>query len=184
MRFVVGIVLLAATLCYAQAAEVGKPRPRAASRLHLSRLQETEAIMHCLTAYHLNWIGDALPAIEKRRLFHVGLRHDRRTYPGEDTVFLVVFKNRLQGDVFELTLSGSGAHRLYNLENNGSYRFGGKETGWPNEIFGGIWTHEYFERNIRAIRRGPKVWVRLKSVTQPVPGISCDYYGQDENKKR
>lgn len=184
MRLLVGIVLLAATLCHAQAADAPKPQPRPASRVHLSRLQETKAIMHCLTAYHLNWIGDALPAIERMKVFHVGLRHDRKTYPGEDMVFLVVFKNRLQGDVFELTVRGSRNHPLYNLDNNGSYKLGGKYIEWPNEIYFGIWTHEYFERNIRAIRRGPKVWMSRKTVTRPVPGISCDYYGQDENKKK
>lgn len=152
--------------------------------VYISRLHETKAIMHCLTARDLGWIGDAPTVIENRKLFHVGLRHDRKTYPAKDTVFLVVFKNRLQGDVFELTLRGKGNSRLYNLENNGSYKLGGKYIDWPNEIFGGIWTHEYFERNIRAIRRGPKVWVPLKTVTRPVLGVSCDYYGQDENRKK
>jgi hypothetical protein len=141
-----------------------------------SRMSETIEIMHCLKARNLNWLGDSPPALEKAKRFHVGLRHDRKTYPGEDVVFVVVFENPTQGDVFELTREDHGRDRTYNLENNGSFRLGGKETRWPNEIFGGIWTHEYVEANIRKLTQSPKTWVQLNAVLKPLPEVTCSYY--------
>ena len=76
-----------------------QPRQRA------KKLQIAEAteIMHCLRARGLTWLGDAVPAIAKGKRLRVGLRHDRKTYPGQDVVFVVVFESPMRGDVFELT---------------------------------------------------------------------------------
>ena len=142
-----------------------------------SRLAEAVAIMHCLTKVELNWLGESLPAVEKTNTFRVGLRHDKNTYPGEDVIIVVVLESATRGDVFELRGERRQQGREYNLENNGSFKLRHKQFTWPNEIFGGIWTHEYIEKNITRIMRGPKVWVRLKTAQKPMPGVTCTWYG-------
>lgn len=132
--------------------------------------------MHCLKAQELNWIGNAIPALEKNKRFLVALRHDQKTYPREDIVFLTIFESPRKGDVFELTREDHGHRRTYNLDNNGSFVLG-RETSWPNEIFGGIWTHEYFEKNIRKLRHGRKTWIRLQTAQRLRPEARCSYYG-------
>lgn len=148
-----------------------------ANRVLVSPAAETMDVMHCLKARELNWIGDAIPALEKNNTFLVALRHDRQTYPGEDFVFLAIFESPRKGDIFELTREDHGDRRTYNLANNGSFVLGGKETAWPNEIFGGIWTHEYFEKNIRTLRHSRKNWLRLQTIQRPRRQVSCSYYG-------
>ena len=106
-----------------------------------SRLAEAVAIMHCLTKVELNWLGESLPAVEKTNTFRVGLRHDKNTYPGEDVIIVVVLESATRGDVFELRGERRQQGREYNLENNGSFKLRHKQFTWPNEIFGGIWTH-------------------------------------------
>jgi len=127
-----------------------------------AKYTELTAIVHCLTDVELNWLGDYPTTVEKAKKFRAGLRHDRRTYPGDDVIFAVVFESPTQGDVFELMHYWSGKQAKYNLENNGSFELRGKAFAWRNEIFGGIWTHEYIERNIRKIMRGPKRRYRLR----------------------
>lgn len=144
-----------------------------------SSLMESAEILHCLTEVELNWLGDWPSALEKATTFHVGLTHDRKTYPGQDVIIVVVFRNRLRGDVFELTGERRRHKSKYNLENNGSFKIVHKEFTWPNEIFGGIWTHEYIEKNIRKIMRGRKIWIRLKTAQKLMPTVGCTWYGSN-----
>lgn len=170
------ILFLGSLLAFAVRASARPQRPLR----QRPKVAEAIAVMHCLKARELNWLGDAVPTIMKGKKFSVGLRHDRKTYPGEDIVFLVASESPTRGDVFELTRKDHGSHRIYNLENNGSYRLGVGETRWPNEIFGGIWTHNYVEKNIRKIVRGPKSWIRVAAPVHPLPSVTCSYYGSVE----
>src|SRR5215471_3203548 len=100
--------------CYGQSL-----RPAKASTLtnESSKASEVVQIVHCLTEVRLNWLGEFPPAIEKAQTFHVGLRHDRLTYPGKDIVFVAVLESATAGDVFELTHERSGSQEKFNLEN-------------------------------------------------------------------
>lgn len=162
MRFVVGILSLAATLCHAQAG--GPPRP--------ARTVEAFQVMHCLKTTDLDWLGNS-PALERAKILEVGLRHDRKTYPGEDMVFVVVFEGPTRGDVFELTRKNHGRRRSYRIENNGEFKLRSGQVEWIGEILGGIWTHEYIEGNIKRIVRGPKTWVRVTDVLKPFHQVTC-----------
>lgn len=171
---------LMAFIVFAVLSSLGQSLRRAPTRSVAQRpnAREIAQVMHCLTAVDLNWLGDSPTVLENAKRFHVGLTHDRRTYPGTDMMFVAVFRTATEGDVFELTHQAQTTAEKYNLENNGSFRVRGKEFTWPNEIFGGIWTHEYVERNIRSIMRGPKFWVQSKVVVTPA-GVACTYYGSE-----
>jgi len=174
-RLIIFIVLVVYSSYGQSARPIGVP-PAVAGP---AKYAELTAIMHCLTDVELNWLGDYPPTVEKAKKFRVGLRHDRRTYPGDDVIFAVVFESPTQGDVFELMHYWSGKQAKYNLENNGSFELRGKAFAWRNEIFGGIWTHEYIERNIRKIVRGPKASVSLKTASKPITNVTCTYYGSN-----
>ena len=136
---------------------------------------EAREVMHCLKAGDLDWLGDS-DVLESAKTFLVGLRHDRRTYPGENVITAVVFEGREHGDVFELTREDKGLIRTYKIQNNGSFKLDHKRIQWQGEILGGIWTHHYIEMNIMKIIRGPKIWVPLKSVLRPAPHVICQSY--------
>lgn len=139
------------------------------------RVAEAREVMHCLKAGDLDWLGDS-DVLDKAKTFRLGLRHDRRTYPGEDVITVVVFESREQGDVFELTRKDKGLIRTYRIQNNGSFKLGAKGMQWPGEILGGIWTHDYIEANIRKIMHGPKIRVPLKMALRPAPHVTCQSY--------
>lgn len=145
-----------------------------------TRVTESREIIHCLTAVELNCLGDWPPAVEKFNTLRVGLRHDYKTYAGQDVTIVVVLESATRGDVFELTQERRRHGRKFNLENNGSFKLRHNEFSWPNEIFGGIWTHEYMEKNIKRIMRGPKVWVDVKTAQKAMPEVSCTWYGTEE----
>jgi hypothetical protein len=170
----IAYIVFAIVGCHGQSANAVGALPSAAAKS--PQADEIIRIMHCLTEVELNWLNDSPPALEHIKRFQVGVRHDRETYPGDDVVIVAVFKSGTEGDVFELTHKGRGNSEKYNLENNGSFKLRGKGFVWPNEIFGGIWTHDYIERNIRRLMRGPKVWVRRKDV-KTATSVACTYYG-------
>lgn len=137
--------------------------------------KELIEIMHCLKVGDRDWLADSA-ALAKAKWLRVGITHDRRSYSGEDVIFAVVLESPASGDVFELTRHSDKTHREYTIENNGSFQLGRRGFEWRNEILGGIWTHEYFERNVRKIMRGSKIWVSAKSVLRPITGVSCGSY--------
>lgn len=62
------------------------------------------------------------------------------------------------------------------IENNGSFKLGPRGFEWRNEILGGIWTHEYVQRNVRKIMRGLKLWISVNAVRRPISDVSCNSY--------
>jgi hypothetical protein len=170
-----GLALIATRHDCAQAVYAPRLSARTAVAAQQSRAVEAIEIMHCLKAADLDWLADS-PVLQRAKSFQVGLRHDRKTYPGEDVVFVVVFENPTQGDVFELTREDHGRDRTYRIENNGEFKLGRKGIEWPGEILGGNWTHDYIEANIRKLMHGPKIRVQLKTVLKPIQHVSCNSY--------
>jgi hypothetical protein len=182
-RLPVLLVFLAATPDRAQATCAPGKLARIAVAAQLSRTAETLEVMHCLKAGDLDWLGDS-PMLDRAKWLRVGLRHDRKTYPGEDVLFVVVFENRVKGDVFELTREDTGRHRTYTVVNNGSIDPRRKGLEWVGDVLGGIWTREYIARNAMKVMHGPKVWVQLKTVFKPLPQVTCTSYVSQHEKNK
>lgn len=148
------------------------------TQLKPAPLSEAVEIAHCLKTADLDWLADSV-VLETAKRVQIGLRHDRRTYPGQDVIIVVVFEGRSKGHVFEVIREDQEENRAYRIENNGSFRLGNYRMEWRGEILGGIWTHEYMEKNIRRIMRGPKVWVDVKTAEKPMPEVACTWYGSN-----
>lgn len=157
---------------------LGQPlqsRELQATHATLSRKTEVLEVMHCLKAGDLDWLADSR-ALQKTRSFQVGLRHDSKSYAGQEHLIVVVFENRVQGDVFDLTRRQSRLHRTYRVENNGEFKITPRGIEWPGEILGGNWTHDYMETNIRKVVRGPRTWIQWNALNKHFPQVTCTSY--------
>lgn len=153
----------------------------ASARPHLQQGPKTaEAIevMHCLKSGDLDWLGNS-PMLENAKSVSMGLRHDRKSYEREDHIIVVIFEHRTRGDVFDLTREDRGNRRIYRIENNGEFSLEHKTIEWPGEILGGNWTHDYMERNIRRVMRGPRIRVQLEVLPRSFPQVTCTSYVSD-----
>lgn len=140
-----------------------------------SRATEIARILHCLTDVELNWLGDSAK-LDRAKALRVGLRHDRQTYPGKDFIFVVVLESSTKGDVFELTREDHKESRSCRIQNNGQSKIGHQGMEWPGEILGGIWTHEYVERNVRLLLKGPKITIPARAALKSNPRVTCSSY--------
>ena len=165
------LVLLVIPSLYAQASRPNAVPTRAESR----RITEIIEVTHCLKVGDIDWLGDSA-VLDKAKILQVGLRHDRKTYPGEDVIFIVVFENRTKGDVFELTRQDHKGIRSYRIENNGSFTLGPRGLKWRGEILGGIWTHEYIEENVRKLLKRRRIAISIKAALRPNPHVTCSSY--------
>lgn len=147
----------------------------------VSKINEAAEIMHCI---HLADLLSDFPPLQKATSFDIGLRHDRKTYPGQDIVIVAVFESQTRGNAFELVKETKGAHRNYHFTNNGSFILGKKETRWLNEILGGNWTHDYIEGNVRKIARGARQRVELKTALRSNLNATCTYYSLPDDAPR
>lgn len=112
-------------------------------------------------------------------MLRVALSHDRKAYRGKDFIVVVVLESATKGDVFELTREDHGKKRSFRIENNGSFKVGHKGMEWPGEILGGIWTHEYMDRNIRRLLTQPSIAVTVRTALRFDPKLTCSSYLSD-----
>ena len=140
-----------------------------------SSLTEAIQIVHCLKDGELNWLSDS-PTLDKAHRLHVGFVHDRKTFPGEDFITMVVFENPAKGDVFEIVGERQKTRRTYSIVNNGSIDPARKgRPDWVGDVLFGIWTRHYIERHVLKVMAGPKVWVSVKTALKPMPKVSCTF---------
>ena len=170
------LIAVIAVRCCGQSLAPTESLKRAAAQS--AKMTEVIEVTHCLKAGDIDWLGDSA-FLDKSKVLHVAFSHDRKTYPGQDVIFVVVLESGTRGDVFELTHENQGSKRNYRVENNGSFKIGPKGLKWTGEILGGIWTHEYIERNIRRLLRQPSVAIPVRTALRSYREITCSSYVSD-----
>jgi len=170
----IALIFLAVASSHAQSSQPTEAPTRAESR----RIREIIEVTHCLKVGEIDWLSDSA-VLEKAKILQVGLRHDRTTYPGKDVIFAVVLETPAKGDVFELTRENRQGVRSYRIENNGSFTLGAKGVKWRGEILGGIWTHEYIERNVRKLLKRRSITISIRAALRPNPQATCSSYASE-----
>ncbi|HSE49084.1 MAG TPA: hypothetical protein VLA96_07760 [Terriglobales bacterium] len=132
---------------------------------------------HCLATQEANWLrlNEKSP-----KTVSAGVFLDRKSYPGEEYLYVVVYDHgtRDRGFVFGVSVGREG--RLHTLTVNNNARFvaaGEKVEFAPNEDpLWGIWTQQHMLAAIRRIRKEPAFMLRLSNLHREMPSVQCDSY--------
>jgi hypothetical protein len=79
---------------------------------------------------------------------------DENSFKNESHIIVVIYKHKFDL-VFDINANISGGRKVFTIENNASFSLRGSAIEYGSSPLGGIWMHEYLERNIKmAIKSG------------------------------
>jgi hypothetical protein len=108
-------------------------------------------------------------------------------YPGDKALYVVVYSHthRGAGSVFTVFLSGSDAHPVFNIQNNGKFvrsnkanaAFRNEGVDFVEDPLWGIWTQEHIAMAIQEIGRHEAFEIRTSEL-QTGTELRCESYAE------
>jgi hypothetical protein len=142
-------------------------------------IPEVRRVTHCIKAGDREWLTEPLA---NARSLRVAMVHDRTSYPGEDTIVVVVLETDYKGQFFAVQADCKKEQCTYDIQNNGSFTFKKNHFDFVDPPLGGVWTQERLERNIKKALSSRVTWLEVSSVLKPISRVRCTSYAENSRK--
>ena len=134
---------------------------------------------HCLVVEDTDWLSVQKSHAKSVR---VGYVIDTLSYPGTNTIYVVVYANsdRSSGKIFDLTYQQKGGKTIFDVQNNGSFVRLGNKIDFVDPPLGGVWTQAHLMRAITRAGLRPEVLFDVKELSVSFPSVTCKSYVGDQ----
>ena len=129
--------------------------------------------MHCIKSGDRDWLIP--PPSGNSGTLRFGFTRDRKSYPDQSHVIVVVYESRSKGQVFDLLEKPTKGQVRLIVVNNGRFSVTGSKVQ-VDEILGGVWTNQFLTKAIRAILADRSFSVQVSRLKQSFPDTVCSSY--------